>query len=74
VFTRLNIDVVAPIPSASVSNVTVVKPKFFLNCRNANRKSLISECIESFSCQSSEEECNHGTKVDYHVTSANSAT
>src|SRR5205809_4220333 len=33
--------VLAPMPSASVSTATVVKPGFFSNCRKANFKSFI---------------------------------
>src|SRR3989442_5911238 len=41
--TTLKIAVFAPIPSASVSTVTTVKPGFLSNWRKANLRSLITQ-------------------------------
>src|SRR2546425_1201078 len=41
VLTKLKIAVFAPMPSASVSTATAVKPGFFSNCRKANLRSFI---------------------------------
>src|SRR5438046_3545520 len=41
VLTKLNMAVLAPMPSARVSTATAVKPGFFSNCRKANFKSVI---------------------------------
>src|SRR5205814_10496324 len=43
-FTRLKIVVFAPMPSASVSTTTEVKPGFFSNWRKANFKSFMVCC------------------------------
>src|SRR2546425_11677689 len=42
-FTKLNIAVVAPMPSASVSTATAVKPGFFSSWRKANLRSFITQ-------------------------------
>src|SRR5207247_10299286 len=39
----LKMAVFAPIPSASVSTATAVKPGFFSNCRKANLRSFITQ-------------------------------
>src|SRR5687767_973882 len=41
----LKIAVFAPMPSASVSTATAVKPGFFSNCRKANLKSFITQSL-----------------------------
>src|SRR5437660_4501415 len=43
--TTLKIAVFAPMPSASVSTATMVKPGFFSNWRKANFKSFITQCL-----------------------------
>ena len=43
-FTKLNMAVFAPMPSASVSTATAVKPGFFSNWRKANFKSFMVRC------------------------------
>src|SRR5881628_3710218 len=43
--TALKIAVFAPMPSASVSTATVVKPGFFSNWRTANLRSFITQCF-----------------------------
>jgi len=43
VLTTLTMAVVAPMPSASVSTATEVKPGFLSNWRRANLKSFIGE-------------------------------
>jgi hypothetical protein len=40
----LKIAVFAPMPSASVSTATAVKPGFLSNCRQANRRSFMLRC------------------------------
>src|SRR5688572_19095200 len=42
---RLKIAVLPPIPSASVSTATAVKPGFFSNWRKANLRSLITQSL-----------------------------
>src|SRR5688572_26165495 len=42
-FTRLKMAVLAPIPRPSVRTATTVKPGFFSNWRNANRRSFITQ-------------------------------
>src|SRR5207249_9281147 len=44
-FTTLKMAVFAPMPSASVSTATAVKPGFFRNCRKANFKSFIAQSL-----------------------------
>src|SRR5437899_2519010 len=44
-FITLNIAVFAPMPSASMSTATTVKPGFFNNCRTANLRSFITQCL-----------------------------
>src|SRR6266581_1809679 len=44
--TKLKIAVFAPMPSASVSTATVVKPGFFSNWRKANLRSLITQSFD----------------------------
>src|SRR3989454_12001952 len=43
--TTLKIAVFAPMPSASVSTATAVKPGFFSNWRKANLRSFITQCL-----------------------------
>src|SRR5467141_1739457 len=43
--TTLKMAVFAPMPSASVSTATAVKPGFFSNCRMANFRSFITQCL-----------------------------
>src|SRR5947207_10102490 len=45
----LKIDVLAPMPSASVSTATAVKPGFLSNWRKANLRSFIAGCQSSLS-------------------------
>ena len=42
----LNIAVLAPMPSASVSTATALKPGFFSNWRRANFKSFINNAAQ----------------------------
>src|SRR5438128_12253186 len=42
---RLKIAVFGPMPSASVSTATAVKPGFFSSWRKANLKSFITQCL-----------------------------
>ena len=42
-FTKLNMAVFAPMPSASVSTATAVKPGFFSSWRKANFRSFIPQ-------------------------------
>src|SRR5882724_10582116 len=42
---RLHTAAVAPMPSASVSTATAVKPGFFTNWRMANLRSFIAQCL-----------------------------
>src|SRR5436190_23413256 len=42
---RLNTAVLPPIPSASVSTATAVKPGFFSSWRKANLRSFITQCL-----------------------------
>src|SRR5882762_3151540 len=42
---RLNTEAGAPMPSASVSTATAVKPGFFSNWRKANLRSFITQCL-----------------------------
>src|SRR6266513_2826322 len=42
---KLKIAVLAPIPSASVSTATAVKPGFLKSWRKANLRSFITQCL-----------------------------
>src|SRR5207302_6555505 len=42
---RLKIAVLAPMPSASVSTATAVKPGFLSSWRKANLRSFITQCL-----------------------------
>src|SRR5205823_8931872 len=48
--TTLKIAVFAPMPSASVSTATAVKPGFFSNWRRANLRSFVVRCQWSVIC------------------------
>src|SRR5947207_8502202 len=52
VLTKLKMAVFAPMPSASVSTATAVKPGFFSNWRKANFKSFITQRLHriDFGC------------------------
>src|SRR5207302_7143708 len=51
-FTTLKIAVFAPIPSASVSTATAVKPGFFNSWRNANLRSFITQRLNGIDFRS----------------------
>src|SRR5437667_12662059 len=65
-FMTLKIAVCAPMPSASVSTATAVKPGFFSSWRKANFRSFITQCLHriNFRCaaggQPAGEQCNAG--------------
>src|SRR6266545_6753241 len=49
---KLKMAVFAPIPSASVSTATAVKPGFLSNWRKANLRSFIAQCFHRiYSCR-----------------------
>src|SRR5256884_2751460 len=65
--TTLKIAVFAPMPSASVSTATMVKPGFFSNWRKANFKSFITQCLHRIDfgrLPSREIACDHGRRDD----------
>src|SRR5437879_3690193 len=69
--TTLKMAVVAPMPSASVSTATAVKPGFFTNCRTANLRSFISQRLHriDFCCSTGGDvarEQGYGSKNDRH--------
>src|SRR2546427_7916550 len=51
-FMTLKIAVFAPIPSASVSTATAVKPGFFSSWRKANLRSFITQCLHRIDTRS----------------------
>src|SRR5881392_913164 len=64
-FTTLKIAVFAPMPSASVSTATAVKPGFFSNWRRAKRRSFITQRLYRIDLrratrrQPASEQCDH---------------
>src|SRR5438445_9928075 len=57
--------VFAPIPSASVSTATAVKPGFFSNWRKANLRSFITQCLHGSDFHGSA--CGHVTGRSRHA-------
>src|SRR6266576_569377 len=52
VLTKLKMAVFAPMPSASVSTATAVKPGFFSSWRKANLRSFITQCLHRIDTRS----------------------